>query len=163
MVILMRIEIIDSNKIVLFLNKLILKNFDMDNPNYWEKYIRRLIINLRNNYDLKLIGEYRAKVYINDIYGIIIELIKLDNYISFSDDIIDMRILFNLDSDILYEVDDYFFIDYLGNNIEKYYYNNKYYYKIKNIDDKNLIKLSDFSRIIYGSKAEEVLKKALKI
>ncbi|MDD4036389.1 MAG: hypothetical protein PHS45_03600 [Bacilli bacterium] len=159
----MKIELIDDNKTVLFLNKLILKNFNVDNPNYWEEYIKKLIINLRDNYDLKLNGDYSAKVYINNIYGIIIELIKLDDYFSFSDDIVDMRILFNLDSNILYEVDDYFHIDYLGNNIDKYYYDSKYYYKIKTIDDKNLIRLSDFSKVIYGSKAEEVLKKAIKI
>lgn len=159
----MKIELVSDNKIVLFLNKLILKDFNVDNPRYWEKYIRKLIINLKDNYDIKLNGEYNAKVYINDMYGIIIELIKLDDYFSFLDDIVDMRVLFNLDSNFLYEVDDYFYIDYLGDNIEKYYYNNKYYYKIKNIDNKDLIRLSDFSKIIYGNQVEEVLKNAIKI
>lgn len=126
-----------------------------------EEYFRKIIIILRKYYGIQLIGEYNVKVYVNKFYGLIIELERIDDNNPFLTNLIDMKIIFHINSIILYEVDNYDFIDYIKGNIKKYYYKNKFYFLINEIDDISYLKLLEYSKIIYGDKVKRIMGEAL--
>lgn len=120
--------------------------YDIDDIYTLVKLIIKKII--KNN---SLSGNYQVNIYINDIYGMIIEFNKLeDNHY------IDIKINIYIDSIFLYESD----INYLDNyNDNIYYYLNKYYLLPKN----NNINLLEVDNIIYGEKVYDILNKGIKI
>lgn len=120
--------------------------YDIDDIYTLVKLIIKKII--KNN---NLSGNYQVNIYINDIYGMIIEFNKLeDNHY------IDIKINIYIDSIFLYESD----INYLDNyNDNIYYYLNKYYLLPKN----NNINLLEVDNIIYGKKVYDILNKGIKI
>lgn len=120
--------------------------YDIDDIYTLVKSIIKKII--KNN---NLSGNYQVNIYINDIYGMIIEFNKLeDNHY------IDIKINIYIDSIFLYESD----INYLDNyNDNIYYYLNKYYLLPKN----NNINLLEVDNIIYGEKVYDILNKGIKI
>lgn len=120
--------------------------YDIDDIYTLVKLIIKKII--KNN---SLSGNYQVNIYINDIYGMIIEFNKLeDNHY------IDIKINIYIDSIFLYESD----INYLDNyNDNIYYYLNKYYLLPK----KNNINLLEVDNIIYGKKVYDILNKGIKI
>lgn len=120
--------------------------YDIDDIYTLVKLIIKKII--KNN---NLSGNYQVNIYINDIYGMIIEFNKLeDNHY------IDIKINIYIDSIFLYESD----INYLDNyNDNIYYYLNKYYLLPK----KNNINLLEVDNIIYGKKVYDILDKGIKI
>lgn len=99
----------------------------------------------------KISGDYQINIYINDIYGMIIEFnkIKKNNYI-------DLKIKINVNSIFLYESN----YNYLNNYKDTiYYYKNKYYLLPK---DSN-INLLEVSNIIYGKEVKEIISKGIKL
>jgi len=153
----------ENNKIILFLNKYLMGDLCIEDTELIEKYFRKIIIILMKQYDIKLMGEYNVSVYVNTIYGIILELEKTNEDDHFIDSIIDMKILFNINSAFLYKVDNYDYLSDLGDSIDKYYYNQKFYCNIKEIDDNKFLKLLEYSNVIYGEGAKRILKEAQKI
>lgn len=105
-------------------------------------------------------GVIKVDVYINKIYGVIINIINEDN--SFLNK--DAKITFHVDSYFLYEMD-YFDID---ENIRKsnliYYYKGKCYLYLNNkIDIKYYYKILEFSNIIYGRQSLEIINRGIKL
>jgi hypothetical protein len=158
-----KIEVNDSKKTTVYINKSIMGDIQFDEPRKVEEYFRTVIINLKKFYNYKISGDYNVRVYIDNIYGVIIELEKFYDDNEFEDNIIDMRIILNHNPVVLYEVCDYDYLKILGSNIEKYYYNNKYYCIIKGVDINKFSQFLEYSNIIYGEKAMNIIKKAKKI
>lgn len=109
--------------------------------------------NLVDNYDIDIKNNYNVNIYINNSYGVVVEMIKLEE-----DDLnivnnIGLNILF--DKLFLYEMDDP--LDYIGNEI--YYYNNKYYLNASKVD----AKLIENSKLIYDNFVYKVLGRGVKI
>lgn len=77
---------------------------------------KRILSKLRKVHNI--CGLFNVKVYVNDDYGMIMEI---DNVYKYNDGV-DIKINFNIDSVFLYEINDNNAID---GNI--YYYNGKYY------------------------------------
>ena len=77
---------------------------------------KKILSKLRKKYDI--CGLFNIKVYINDDYGMIMEINNVYKY----NDEIDIKIKFNIDWLFLYEVNE---LDNNKGNI--YYYNDKYY------------------------------------
>lgn len=124
-----------------------------DNINDIKKLLFDVFNNLVDNYDIDIKNNYNVNIYINDKYGTIVEMIKLEK-----DDISDannigLNILF--DKLFLYEMDDP--LDYIGNEI--YYYNEKYYLNVAEID----VKLLEDSKVIYDDFVYKVLGRGVKI
>ncbi len=107
---------------------------------------------LKNYYNIKLENSYHINFYINYYYGIIVELIKLDEV---DNDIINIKLNILDDKLFLYEVDDP--LDFLGNEI--YYYDNKYYLNVKNVD----IRLLEESKVIFDDNVYKILGRGVKI
>ena len=152
--------ILQDNKIIVFLNNKEKINFeDEDKIN---KYFKKLFIKLNKRYNLEFIGYYNIDIYKNK-YGIILDIVEedLDYYNYFNQ--IDMKINIK-NSDFLYQINyDFIDNDLLKNTICYKNYDN-IYLKIKNdIDDITLSKLIEYSKVIYGKQAQEILSKSKKV
>lgn len=118
--------------------------------------IKKLLFDVFNyivdNYDIDIQNNYNINIYINNLYGTIVEMNKIDND---EEDVnnIGLNILF--DKLFLYEVDDP--LDYIGNDI--YYYNNKYYLNVDKVD----ALLLENSKLIYDDFVYKVLGRGVKI
>lgn len=130
------------------LNTLIVYIFD-------KKYLNKDIDNITKNvfnilekyYNYKINDSYEMKIYINKLYGIILEInIKENNFIN-------IKVL--KDVLFLYEIEDP--LKYLDNEI--YFYNNKYYINLK----KENLNILENSNIIYGNDVYKIIGKGIKI
>lgn len=108
---------------------------------------------LTKDYDFKLDSSYMINIYINYIYGIVVELLKTNT--DYDDDTINIKLSIMDDKLFLYEIDDP--LSYLNNEI--YFYDNKYYLNIKDID----IKLLEYASVIYDDMVYKILGRGVKI
>ena len=79
------------------------------------------------------------------MYGLIFECIKEDD-LDFFPDFCDLKINILYDSKILLESDDFFIFN---NNKKTYKKGNKFYINIKDLNELEIIKLSEFCKIKY--------------
>ena len=99
-------------------------------------YFKKLFLKIKDNYQICMNGFYNVDIYLDSIYGIILELKeeKLE-FIEYYEDEIDMRISIHED-EFLYQIDDILKIN--RDNYDIYNYQNKWYIKLKNENKKNL-------------------------
>lgn len=139
----MKVDIKNDNFII-YVNKYLI-NYDMKNRKDIEENIKYLLIRIRKIYKIKLSGYYKIKIYQNDLYGLIFECIKEDD-LDFFPDFCDLKINILYDSKILLESDDFFIFN---NNKKTYKKGNKFYINIKDLNELEIIKLSEFCKIKY--------------
>lgn len=139
----MKVDIKNDNFII-YVNKYLI-NYDMKNRKDIEENIKDLLIRIRKIYKIKLSGYYKIKIYQNDLYGLIFECIKEDD-LDFFPDFCDLKINILYDSKILLESDDFFIFN---NNKKTYKKRNKFYINIKDLNELEIIKLSEFCKIKY--------------
>lgn len=139
----MKVDIKNDNFII-YVNKYLI-NYDMKNRKDIEENIKDLLIRIRKIYKIKLSGYYKIKIYQNDLYGLIFECIKEDD-LDFFPDFCDLKINILYDSKILLESDDFFIFN---NNKKTYKKGNKFYINIKDLNELEIIKLSEFCKIKY--------------
>ncbi len=134
----------NGNVIVFYMDKALLE-VNINNKEELEGYIKKIIPYLKTKNINITSGLYIARIYINKKYGLIIELENIEE-LEFFKDMIDLKVII-FDEAIFYlEVSDYFLIK--DKNI---IYNDGYYYvNIEELDDIEIIKLADFSKVIYG-------------
>jgi hypothetical protein len=162
-----KLEVYDKDHYSIFLNKYYLEDINFKEKNQIEVYFKKILMGLEKYYNLKIQGYYNVIVYVNNLYGLVVELIKLeDDYFKIYDKKVDMRVTFNLNSKLLYKVDDYF----LGKSIKGvrkniYFYNNNFYINIlsKNIAEKTMMELLEKAEIVYGKKVYEILEMGKKL
>ena len=139
----MKVDIKNDNFII-YVNKYLI-NYDMKNRKDIEENIKDLLIRIRKIYKIKLSGYYKINIYKNDLYGLIFECIKEDD-LDFFPDFCDLKINILYDSKILLESDDFFIFN---NNKKTYKKGNKFYINIKDLNELEIIKLSEFCKIKY--------------
>ena len=142
----MKVDIVDDN-IIVFLNKYITKDLDYNDSKVLEVELKNIFDKLNLYHGIKIKGYYDVHIYIDNNYGIIVELIKDDiDYVDY-DEVIDMKILIN-NVKFLYKIDDIFeFNDLI------YLYKNSLYLDPSNID----ISLFEHSKIVYKN-VDEIRK-----
>ena len=150
----LKVDFINDNYVI-YLNKLNLINFNFDNQDRLEEEFKKLFKILRNNYNLKVNGYYNIKIYQDRYYGMILEINKENiDYYDYFDyvDTIAMRIK-KYDIEILYEVEDFFFLDKFLSCFKVYTDKNNIYLKIMKEIDKNVFfNLLEMSKINYNKK-----------
>ena len=161
----MKLELFNLENMTIYLSKDYLKKINFNLNENVEKQFKNLFRKIKNIYNINLSGYYEVIVYINDIYGMIIELEKdTDEYIKIFGDTVDMKITFKFDSSIFYELEDY--ISFNINNYNLYYYNNKFYLELlkdSSFEYLEYLKLLESSSIIYGKGIEDLQNKIKKI
>lgn len=140
-----------DNNILIYIQKSHITEKDFENLSYIEEYFKNIFLKIKQKYQIDIKGFYFVNVYIDNIYGIVIEIQeeKLE-FIEYYDDSIDMKISLHQEQ-FLYKIND--ILD-LGKNIKSkfdiYSYQNKWYIKPKNlIGDKILYKILEYTEIIY--------------
>ena len=141
----MKIEL-NQDITIIYLKKEIMGLLDFNNVDSLEEYLRKLICNLKNIYNIDIKGFYNIKIYIDNLYGAILELEAEDlDYGDYFNQI-EMRII-PIYTDFLYQIDDYLF------NLGKLYlYKNNIYLKAnKDISYKDYIRVMDYAKIVYNN------------
>ncbi len=159
----MKLEIFNLNNITIYLNKEYLEFINFNFKENVEKEFKKLFLKIKDIYNLNIKGYYEVTVYINDIYGIIIEMEKDDDeYMKLFGESLDMKIKFKFDSEIYYKLD-----EYKNYNIDNYhlYFDNKNFYieLLDKIDYKAYLDLIENSVIVYGEDIKEIKSNLEKI
>lgn len=137
----------EMKKIIVYLKKETTGKIDFANIDYLENYFRELLLKLRDVYDINIKGFYNVKVYIDELYGMVLELEAED--IDYGDyyNQIEMRII-PIYTTFLYQVDD--FINNI--DVQTILYHDEFYLKIdKNISLKNYYLVMDYAKIVYNN------------
>lgn len=141
--IILKVDIKNDNFII-YVNKYLI-NYDMKNRKDIEENIKDLLIRIRKIYKIKLSGYYKIKIYQNDLYGLIFDCVKEDD-LDFFPDLCDLKVNILYDSKMLLESEDFFIFN---NNKKTYKKGNKFYINIKDLNELEIIKLSEFCKIKY--------------
>ena len=128
---------------------------------YDEKYkktdIKQMLNNilniLKNYYNLNINSTSNIRLYINNYYGMILEITKNDFESEIG--IINLNLKIINDALFLYEIEDP--LDYVNDVI--YYYENKFYLSIK----KKSITIMENTNIIYGKEVYKIIGKGIKL
>lgn len=107
-------------------------------------FVKTLVIRLKNKYKIPLQGYYHLDIYINKI--MILEFNQIDEY----KDEVDLNITLHLNHDILVKHENLNLI-----KGKSFYYKNKIYTKVEDIDIKKEIEFIEF---IYGKDVEKIKK-----
>lgn len=147
----MNIKYISDNILDIYLKKELIKNYNFKNKDELEKYLKKLFKILNDKYKIKIEGYYEIDVYLDNNYGVIINLNREDyEYYDYFKNQVDMKIRI-IDTEFLYEVEDIpkSLLDKVSVNIE----NDKIYLKIeKKLKKLEMMKLLESSKIVYDKK-----------
>ena len=159
----MKIIVNDDINMIIFLNKIYLNQIDFEDKEKLEIYFRKLLKTLKEFYKININGYYEINVYVDNNYGVILELKKEEiEYFSYYEDEVDMQLIV-YNTVFLYEIEDYFWMEKeLKNKILLYKYNKKIYMVINhNIDDILLGKIIENSNLKYKDNQKIIKEKNL--
>jgi len=143
--------VIIGQNIVIYINKKLVL--------HEKNKIEKLIINIKEKYNIEMQGFYNVKVYHDKDYGFIIEMEKEElEYMDYFNDL-EMNIEIIEDS-FLYKIDDVFRIKEILPKQLIRKYADKLYLEIKNIQNIELGIILENSEIIYGKEAEKIKNKS---
>jgi hypothetical protein len=157
----MKIEVINNNKTIIYINKEYTKDLNLYEKEKLELYFRDLFVKLKDIYEVDIFGYYDIMVYRDINYGGIIILEKEDSeYFSYYGKQIDMCIKIDNNDLFLYQVDDLFVIDKnIMEMVKVYKYKNKLYLRIiDSISTYQMGLLMEQSQLTYGDKVRDIIK-----
>lgn len=153
--------ITDGDMIILYLNRMYIRSLDFTDKEATEKYMKRLLLKISNKYDLNFDGYYVVNLYVDMSYGVVIEVIKEElEYLDYFGNQIEINTNVTYDS-FLYEISD--LDSSIFNKLVVYKLNDKFFLKIKkdmDISDFEMGKLLECTKIIYGTRASEIIKRS---
>lgn len=155
--------IINETEITIYIQDSNIKKDKFNDIYFIEDYFKNLFLKLNEIYHIHLNGFYVIDIYIDDTYGIILEINeeKID-YIEYYDDTIDMKTsVYN--TCFLYQAKDILNL-YNYDNLDFYLYENKYYIKIKDkISNIKLAEILEYVELITYKDTDKIIKKAKKL
>lgn len=152
-----------KNKIIIYLKKKEINNINFEDIDLLEECFRDMLLKLKKYIHVQLNGLYQIDVFLDEYYGAVIEMIKIDvDYIEYYSNYIDMNITIE-NTDFIYLIKDYFDIpNNIKNKLNIYKYENNLYAKIiEKLTGIEFAQLTEMAEIIYNS--EDILKSAKKI
>jgi len=154
-----KVKIIDDDNMIVYLSKCYIENINFTDKDSLEIYFKDLFKTLQKKYDINISGYYDIDVYIDNYYGVIIEMMKEDlEYYNYFDDKLEMQIVIHDNISFLYLYKDYFDIEKI-NDSQIYKYKDNYYLKIdKDISNIEFARILEFSDIIYRN-TDKIAKK----
>ena len=144
----MKINIISDLEYIIYLYNLT-SDFEFNNEENIEKFLRQLFIKLKNFYNITIEGYFDVDVYIDDYYGMVLDLKKeIFEYYDYFDNQVEMKIVINK-CKFLFLVD---YFDFDKNKYDVYKYLDKIYLlpKIK-INKSEMSLLMEMSTLIFNS------------
>ena len=140
----MKIKCLGDNKFIVYLNCLYYK-FDKSTI---EGILSKILKRLKKVYDLEVFSTFNIECYVNNNYGIILEINREYDPFNLYGKKTDINIKFHDNALFLYEIDDYFI------DGKKYIYKGKIY--IDTIDINSI--LEHVNSIIYGDMVLRIVK-----
>ena len=102
----MKIERIDENNIIVFLNKMKIKERLLLSSSYLEQYFRNVFQMLQKKYQVNINGYYTVTLYQDSIYGVIVDIKKdFVDYFDYYENQVDMKIEVSKSTNFLYKLD----------------------------------------------------------
>ena len=144
----MKIEVIDKNNNIFFINRSYLDEEDLKDKDNVILTVKDFMQVYKNKLHLR--GFYKVKVYLNRNIGMFLDIIRLEE-VELSN-VVDLRVIVNMNDKIYFETDDYFI---LPSDATIYYYNNKFYCDVSFID--NVLDIVEFGRFLYGDRLLDIL------
>ena len=134
----MKINYADDEYTV-YLNKLYNEKINFFIVEELEECMNNLFNIIKKTYDIELNGYYNVNVYIDNNYGVIINIKKEEiDYYDYFGDQIDTQITIHKDSEFMYKINDFMEVKkYLEKNYNLYKYENELYIKLNNLIDNN--------------------------
>lgn len=129
----------------LYLNTLYLGKINLDDSEDISEYVKEVLIQLKDYYRIKLQGFYKIYVYVNKLYGMIMDIKKIEDYDDFGIDNIDLKIILKKNSEMFLKTDNY---DFVKDRDCFFMKGNYYYINIESIS-KEYIHYVEFFDIIY--------------
>lgn len=158
----MKLEKLSDDSLIVFLNKFYIDKYKFSIKDNLEDYFRNLFKILNNYYNIEITGYYDIKIYQDNIYGFILDIRREDlDFYGYYDDHIDMKISILKDNKFIFKIDD---CSLIGDSVLKYCYllkDNKslYFVPKKTINQYCLGYVIENCKIIYGTKANEILNR----
>ena len=121
-------------------------------------YIKRIILRLKQKYNFDIFGFYEVNVYKNKKIGTIIDFIKEDTSLLFSD-LLDLNINIKENEEVYLKFADYIFSKQENVNI----FDTSYYLNVNEISYKKFLNLVEFSSFIYGDELLELKNKCERV
>ena len=162
----MKVNIIDDNNIIVFLNKFNIKNIDFKNKDCIEKNFRNIFLKLKRIYELNIKGYYTINAYIDEYYGAILEIEHEDiEYFDCFETQVDMHVNVIYDNKFLYKINDIFMLDEaLLKKLEIYIFKDEYYINLDKVfNDYEIGKILETGELIYRDITSDILKLGNKI
>lgn len=141
----MKIELLEYDKYKIFINDAYLGKINIKDNTELGKYIKELVLKLKNIYDIVLTGFYNVDVYIIKNFGIIIEIENIDNYISKT---IDLRIILHSNEDIYLKIKN---DEIISKYREIKYLDQHYYLNVNDVLKKDINTFVEDYALVYGA------------
>ena len=157
----MKVNIIDDNNIIVFLNKFNIKNIDFKNKENIEKDFRNIFLKLKHVYGLNIKGYYNINIYMDEYYGAILEIENEDiEYFDYFETQIDMRVNVVSDNNFLYKIKDIFMINQeILKKMDVYIFKDEYYGKLKKcVNEYEMGIILESVDLVYGDITSDILK-----
>lgn len=149
---------VEEDFYIVYLNKFNLVDIDFSNLDNIEIYFKKILNKIKNKYNIEISGFYLIDIYIDDIYGAVIEIKKeFDDFYEY-DNKIEMTVFMH-NTKFLYQIND--IINFINKGYPIYKYKSKYYLEIPKEKRKEIGRILEFSEIKYIS--EDIIKYGKKI
>lgn len=143
--------IFEDNIILIYVQKSNINEKNFEKLSYIEEYFKNIFLKIKQKYNIDMNGFYFVNVYIDSIYGIILEIKeeKLE-FIDYYDDAVDMKLSLYQEP-FLYRIEDILDLQKsLKPKFDIYLYQNNWYIKPKDLtEDTLLYKILEYTEIIY--------------
>lgn len=162
----MKVSIIDEDNIIVFLNNFNIKNINFDIKENIEKNFRKIFLKLKHIYGLNIQGYYNINIYIDKIYGAVLEIEHEDiEYFDYFDNKVDMRVNVISNIKFLYKIKDILDLDKkILKKVTIYNFKNEYYLLLKKeISIYEIGYILEMTNLIYDGIVDDILKLGNKI
>lgn len=156
--IILKLKIIDENNFILFIiEPKMTPNLKCEKE--LSDYLKKIFLKIQTKYELDIFGYYNVIIYFNDLYGMVIKLVKEDNeYLNYYSKQIEMKIVIADNHLLLYRINDFDGLNkkiILNSNI--YLYKKNLYLELNECDFLTMGNLLEFSEIVFED--VEIIKK----
>lgn len=148
----MKIESISNDSYILFLSNDYIGTIDFDSKEEIGLYLKKIIVLLKNRYDLVLRGFYEVNIYINEKIGMFVEIENIEDYDFVIEDV-DLRIVVHFDSEVYFKTNNY---DFISNYSKVRFLNENYYVHVGDVSTNDIMKLVEFGEFIYGDSCNKI-------
>ena len=140
----MKIDYLNDTDFKLFVNNYFFDKISYESKEELTALLKSITVKLKNTYGIIISGFYEVNIYILKNIGIEFRFNKCDNY-TFSNKVIDLKMTVNLEPTIYLGFDNH---DYVEDYSPLLYKDGKFYIKLEALNEKDIIKLSDFYDVI---------------